>query len=94
MTFNDIPGGVTAPQGFLAGSAYCGVKATNKDSADMALIVSQHKTVAAATFTTNNPSVAQRGHIERSLADTSIVGFADFGIEAGLRAGTPNPRCC
>ena len=50
MTFNDIPGGVTAPQGFLAGSAYCGVKATNKDSADIALIFSQHKTVAAATF--------------------------------------------
>ena len=58
MTFNDIPGGVTAPQGFLAGSAYCGVKATNKDSADIALIVSQHKTVAAATFTTNKVKAA------------------------------------
>ena len=58
MSFNDIPGGVTAPHGFLAGSAYCGVKAINKDNPDIALIFSQQKTVAAATFTTNKVKAA------------------------------------
>ena len=58
MSFNDIPGGVTAPHGFLAGSAYCGVKAANKDAPDIAIIFSQHKTVAAATFTTNKVKAA------------------------------------
>src|SRR5436189_293339 len=58
MTFIEIPGGVTAPLGFVAGSAYCGIKATNKSSPDIALIVSEHKTCAAGTFTTNRVKAA------------------------------------
>ncbi len=58
MSYKDIPGGITAPHGFVAGSAYCGIKSTNKDKPDMALIFSQHETVAAATFTTNKVKAA------------------------------------
>jgi glutamate N-acetyltransferase / amino-acid N-acetyltransferase len=58
MSFNEIPGGVTAPSGFVAGSAYCGIKATNADRPDMALIHSPHPTTAAGTFTTNRVKAA------------------------------------
>src|ERR1051325_1895435 len=58
MTFNEIPGGVTAPQGFLAGSAFCGIKAGNTNRPDRALIYSPQRTVAAATFTTNRVKAA------------------------------------
>lgn len=55
---HEIPGGVTAPAGFLAGSAFCGIKATNTSRPDIALIYSPQPTVAAATFTTNRVKAA------------------------------------
>jgi glutamate N-acetyltransferase/amino-acid N-acetyltransferase len=58
MSFNEISGGVTAPQGFLAGSAYCGIKECNADRPDLALIYSPQRTAAAATFTTNRVKAA------------------------------------
>lgn len=58
MSYTEIPGGVTAAQGFLAGSVYCGIKAANKDRPDLALIYSPQETVAAATFTTNKVKAA------------------------------------
>ena len=58
VSFFEISGGVTAPEGFLAGSAYCGIKPTNLDKPDLALIASQGPTVAAATFTTNKVKAA------------------------------------
>ncbi len=56
--YSEIPGGVTAPEGFFAGSAYCGIKASNPDRPDVALIVSPQPTVAAGTFTTNRVKAA------------------------------------
>ena len=58
MSYTEIPGGVTAPEGFLAGSVYCGIKAANADRPDIALIHSPQPTVAAATFTTNRVKAA------------------------------------
>jgi len=58
MSYSEVKGGVTAPSGFLAGSAYCGIKATNPDQPDIALIHSPQPTVAAATFTTNRVKAA------------------------------------
>ena len=58
MSYTEIPGGVTAAQGFLAGSACCGIKAGNADRPDIALIHSPQETVAAATFTTNKVKAA------------------------------------
>ena len=56
--FSEIPGGLNAPSGFLTGSIYCGIKATNPDRADLAMIVSEHPAVAAGTFTTNRVKAA------------------------------------
>ncbi|MDB6172381.1 MAG: argJ [Chthoniobacteraceae bacterium] len=58
MSHTEIPGGITAPLGFIAGSAYCGIKATNADRPDIALIYSPQPTVAAGTFTTNKVKAA------------------------------------
>jgi glutamate N-acetyltransferase/amino-acid N-acetyltransferase len=58
MSYTEISGGVTAAQGFLAGSVYCGIKAANKDRPDLALIQSPAPAVAAGTFTTNRVKAA------------------------------------
>jgi glutamate N-acetyltransferase/amino-acid N-acetyltransferase len=58
MSHLEIPGGVTAPVGYMAGSAHCGIKPTNRDRPDIALIHSPQPTVAAATFTTNRVKAA------------------------------------
>ena len=58
MPYTEISGGVTAPRGFLAGSAYCGIKATNRDRPDIALIHTPERAVAAGTFTTNRVKAA------------------------------------
>ncbi len=56
--FIEICGGVTAPDGFIAGSAFCGIKTSNKEKPDIALIFSSAPAVAAATFTTNKVKAA------------------------------------
>jgi glutamate N-acetyltransferase/amino-acid N-acetyltransferase len=58
MSYTEIAGGVTAPRGFLAGSAYCGIKATNLDRPDIALVHTANACVAAGTFTTNRVKAA------------------------------------
>lgn len=58
MSDTEIPGGVTAARGFLAGSVYCGIKSANASRPDLALIHSPQPTVAAATFTTNRVKAA------------------------------------
>lgn len=57
-SFSEICGGVTAPEGFAAASAFCGIKAANKNKPDIALIRSEIPAVAAATFTTNKVKAA------------------------------------
>jgi glutamate N-acetyltransferase/amino-acid N-acetyltransferase len=57
-SFTEISGGVTAPQGFLAGSIYCGIKPTNPDKPDLAMIFSTAQAVVAGTFTTNKVRAA------------------------------------
>ena len=39
--FFEICGGITSPKGFVAGSAFCGIKAGNRKKHDMALIYSR-----------------------------------------------------
>jgi glutamate N-acetyltransferase/amino-acid N-acetyltransferase len=58
VSFREISGGVTAPQGFVAGSIFCGIKATNEGRPDIAMIYSPQPTVAAGTFTTNRVKAA------------------------------------
>ncbi len=75
MSFSEIPGGITAPKGFLAGSRYCGIKATNPDRPDMALIYSPQPTVAAGTFTTNKVKAApvRISKVNLRSADTRAI---------------------
>lgn len=58
LSFSEIPGGITAPAGFLAGSLYCGIKPANPDRPDIAVIYSPQPTVAAGVFTTNRVRAA------------------------------------
>lgn len=54
----EIPGGVTAPQSFTAGSVFAGIKAANTSKPDMAFVFSAVPAVAAGTFTTNKVKAA------------------------------------
>ncbi len=56
--YTEISGGVNAPSGFLSGSIYCGIKASNADRPDIAMIVSEVPAVVAGTFTTNKVKAA------------------------------------
>lgn len=53
-----IDGGVTAPKGFKATGLHVGIKASNPDKKDMAMIYSEVPCVAAGTFTTNQVKAA------------------------------------
>ncbi len=79
-TYNEIPGGVTAPQGFLAGSAYCGIKAANTGKPDIALIHSPQPTVAAGTFTTNRVKAAP---VRVSMAHVRTPDVRAIVVNAG-----------
>jgi glutamate N-acetyltransferase/amino-acid N-acetyltransferase len=58
MSYIEISGGITAARGFLAGSAYCGIKASNPDRPDIALVYSLQPAVGVGTFTTNRVKAA------------------------------------
>jgi glutamate N-acetyltransferase/amino-acid N-acetyltransferase len=70
----DIEGGVTAPRGFRASGVACGIKRRDPAHAeaplDLALIVADAASSAAAVFTTNKavaaPVVVSREHLGRS----------------------------
>lgn len=53
-----IEGGVTAAQGFRAAGMHCGVKSTNTDKKDLALIFSEAPCTAAGAFTRNEVKAA------------------------------------
>jgi glutamate N-acetyltransferase / amino-acid N-acetyltransferase len=89
MSFTDITGGVTAPLGFLAGSTYCGVKAVNKDNPDIALIFSEHKTVAAATFTTNKVKAAPVRVSRTHVASADVRAIIANSGNANACTGVP-----
>ena len=76
FTHNEIPGGITAPASFLAGSVFAGIKASNPDKPDMAFILSTVPAVGAGAFTTNKVKAApvrvSQAHI-RSAETRAIV---------------------
>jgi len=52
-----VPGGVTAPKGYVAAGCYCGIK-KNASAKDLALVFSKRAATAAGTFTTNRMQAA------------------------------------
>jgi glutamate N-acetyltransferase/amino-acid N-acetyltransferase len=83
-----VPGGVTAAQGFKAGTAQAGIKYPNRD--DVALLVSSVPAVAAGVFTTNLVQAAPvrwcREQLRRSYRAQAIL------INSGNANACTGPR--
>jgi glutamate N-acetyltransferase/amino-acid N-acetyltransferase len=67
-SFRDVPGAVTAPQGFRAGAINCGIK---PHQLDLALVCSDLPATAAVTVTTNRFRAAPTRVTEEHAADGS-----------------------
>ncbi len=84
-------GGVTSPQGFLAGATCAGIKEKAKDSLDLGILFSEVPCVAAALFTANKvkaaPVVLSQQRVKSGRAAAVVVnsGCANaFTGERGL----------
>jgi len=102
-----VPTSGSYPKGFLVGSAFAGVKASNTHYEDMALIVSEEPCSAAAVFTRNAfqaaPVQASRRIISQSAGNTvrgvvinsgcanAVTGKA--GMEDALLMATTTDKC-
>ena len=71
----DIPGGITAPNGFRAGTAECGIKHAGRP--DLALIVSDVNAVCAGMFTSNRikgaPVLVSRRNVQNGIARAIVA---------------------
>jgi glutamate N-acetyltransferase / amino-acid N-acetyltransferase len=85
-----IPGGITAPVGFRAGSTYCGIK-TDATARDLALLVADAPCVTAATFTTSrtpaHPVLVCQEHLAATdgRAQAVVVNSANANCSNGAR---------
>ncbi len=71
----DIPGGITAPNGFRAGTAECGIKQAGRP--DLALIVSDVSAACAGMFTSNRikgaPVLVSRRNVQNGVARAIVA---------------------
>ncbi|MEK7812844.1 MAG: bifunctional ornithine acetyltransferase/N-acetylglutamate synthase, partial [Candidatus Desantisbacteria bacterium] len=65
-----ISGGITAPNGFLASGVRCGLKTSGND---LAIIYSQKPSVASAVFTANRFQAAPISISKQHLASASTI---------------------
>jgi glutamate N-acetyltransferase/amino-acid N-acetyltransferase len=96
-TISPVDGGVTAPAGFKAGAAACGIKRRKPGAdpaLDLALIAADAPVPCAAVFTTNKavaaPVVVSRDHLAASAGRIQAIvvnsGCANAATgEAGMR---------
>ncbi|EMC97361.1 hypothetical protein BAUCODRAFT_106769 [Baudoinia panamericana UAMH 10762] len=77
-----VPTSGTYPKGFLAGSAYAGVKESNKSYDDIALVVSE-KPCPAAAVTTKNIFKAAPVHFCRKALKSSNEGYQGVVVNSG-----------
>jgi len=87
-----IRGGVCAPAGFLCGSASAGIKNSTATRDDVALILSEKRTSAAATFTTNKVKAAPVLVSMEHLAGGDIRGVILNSGNANACTGKPGLR--
>ncbi|MFC1693582.1 bifunctional glutamate N-acetyltransferase/amino-acid acetyltransferase ArgJ [Candidatus Latescibacterota bacterium] len=87
----DIDGGITAPAGFRAGTAECGIKV--KGRPDLAVIVSDVTASCAGMFTTNRikgaPVLVSRENVRKGTARAIIANSGNANVcngEDGLAA--------
>jgi glutamate N-acetyltransferase/amino-acid N-acetyltransferase len=80
-----IAGGVTAPQGFLAGGIACGIKKDQKP--DLALIYSEVPAQAAGIFTRNQVQAASvllsKEHLQKGTAQAIIANSGNANACVG-----------
>ena len=102
-----VKGGVTSAQGFLAGTVFAGIKASNKGREDMALVASEVPAAAAGVFTTNRVKAApvrvSKAHLKAKFARAVLLNSGNAnactgpcGIAAAkaLAAGTAEVLGC
>ncbi len=80
----EIQGGVTAPKGFFAGAAHCGLK---KDGYDVGIILSENPAHVAAMFTTNQivaaPVIHSREAIKKGQLRAVVVNSGNANACTG-----------
>jgi glutamate N-acetyltransferase/amino-acid N-acetyltransferase len=88
-----IPGGVTAPHGFLAAGVYSGIK--KKKQLDLALLVSEQAGPVAGMFTTNRvvaaPVILDRLHFKKGIGRAVLINRGNANActgPAGMRAAS------
>ncbi|KXT09726.1 hypothetical protein AC579_1692 [Pseudocercospora musae] len=78
-----LPTSGTYPKGFLAGSAFAGVKASNTKYHDLALVMSETPCPATATFTKNIFKAAPVAISKHFLAARGSEGFRGVLVNSG-----------
>lgn len=85
----DIKGGITAPEGFLAGFAECAIKAEGRP--DLTVIFSETPAVCAGMFTTNRikgaPVLVSRENVKHGIARAIVANSGNSNVcngEEGL----------
>ena len=80
VALRPVEGGITAPGGFRAGAAACGIKRQRPGTErplDLALVVADGVAAAAAVFTTNKavaaPVVVSREHLARTGGRAQVI---------------------
>ena len=86
--FQNVPGGVTAPPGFLAGAVHVGIKPENLKKADLALVCSEAPSVCAAVFTTNKikaaPVKVSNAHLRTKDVRAVVLNSGNANACTGL----------
>src|SRR5215213_4631345 len=81
IRINTLPGGATAPKGFIGGGVVCGVR--NSGRRDLGLLFSEHECTSAAVFTRNTvkgaPLVVTRKAVEGGAVRAVVAnsGYAN-----------------
>ncbi len=89
MKYTEIKGGVTAPQGFLAGAVYAGIKDPNAKSEkpDVAIIYSETPCASAACFTKNKfcaaPVLLGREVLKTGTAQAIVINSGNANAATG-----------
>lgn len=81
----EIEGGVSAPEGFLASGIHAGIKKNNK--LDLALIYSKRNAIVAGAFTTNRvkapPVILTRRQVRRKFARAVVINSGNANACTG-----------
>ncbi len=85
----EIPGGVTAPVGFLAGGSHCGIK--KEGNLDLAIIFSERPTTSAGMFTRNlvkaAPVLYSQKIMSGSFARAVVINSGNANAVTGEQGG-------